>query len=256
MDVDAYLARIGATRPAHPTVEALGDLHEAHQRSVPFENYDIQTGVPLSLDLDDLFAKIVHRRRGGFCYELNGLFAALLRELGYTVTLVSAFTVADDGTQGPDFNHLRLLVETSDGPMLGDVGNASRMMRPVPHVPGTYGEVRVERDGDLWWSDERHTDGHWEREWTWTVAPRELADFTERCHHQQHHPDSHFVARRLASFPVGDVRLTLLNGLYAETGPAGRSEWALDAEKERAVLAERFGIVVELPWRELPPLER
>lgn len=255
MDVDAYLARIGASRPAHPTAAALADLHEAHLRSVPFENYDIQTGAPLSLDIADLQDKIVRRRRGGFCYELNGLFAALLRELGYTVTLVSAFSLGTDGTRGADFNHLRLLVETPDGPMLADVGNAARMLRPVPLAPGEYGDVQVNSGDDgVWWTAERHSDGRWERDWSWTPQPRELADFADRCHYQQHDPNSHFVPRRLASFPVGDIRLTLLNGLFAETGPSGRSEWRLDTEKERAVLAERFGIVIDRTWRALEPL--
>lgn len=255
MDVDEYLARIGGSRSGHPGRAALGDLHEAHMRSVPFENYDIQTGVPLSLSIPDLHDKIVRRRRGGFCYELNGLFAALLRELGYAVTLVSAFNVADDGTRGADFNHLRLLVETAGETMLADVGNAGRMLRPVPLAPGEYGGVRVHRDEDLWWTAERHADGRWERDWSWTLQPRELADFADRCRYQQHDPKSHFVPRRLASLPVGDARLTFLNGLLAETGPAGRSEWQLDAEKERAVLAERFGIVIDRRWRELAPRE-
>jgi N-hydroxyarylamine O-acetyltransferase len=257
MDVDAYLARIGASRPEHRTAAALADLHEAHLHSVPFENYDIQTGVPISLDVADLFDKIVRRRRGGFCYEVNGLFAALLRELGYVVTLVSAFHLEEDGSRGADFNHLRLLVETPDGPMLADVGNAARMMRPVPLVPGEYGDVQVHRGDDgVWWTAERHADGRWERDWSWTPQPRELADFAGRCHYQQHDPKSHFVPRRLASFPAGDLLLTLLNGLFAETGPDGRHESMLDAEKERAVLAERFGLVIDLPWRELEPLHR
>ncbi len=83
IDTDAYLARIGADRPRGTTRADLAALHAAHPRAVPFEDYDIHLGVPLSLDPDRLFDKIVTRRRGGFCYELNGLFAALLRGLGF-----------------------------------------------------------------------------------------------------------------------------------------------------------------------------
>ena len=253
MDVDAYLVRIGAARPSTPTAEALDDLHEAHLRAVPFEDYDIHTGTPISLDLGDLYAKIVTRHRGGFCYELNGLFAALLRSLGFDVTLLSAFTVDDDGVRRADFEHLRLRVETPDGPMLADVGNARRELRAIPLEPGEYGAVRVHHDGDLWWTSDQHSDGRWERDWSWTAQPRQLADFTDRCRYQQHNPASHFVARRLASMPAGDGRISMLNGVFAETDGAGhRTERRLTAAEERAVLAERFGLVIEVPWRELP----
>ena len=88
-DVDAYLARIGAARPERPSTEALQVLHAAHLRSVPFENLSIHLGEPVILDESALLDKIVGRRRGGFCYELNGLFAALLTALGFDVTLLA-----------------------------------------------------------------------------------------------------------------------------------------------------------------------
>ena len=112
MDVDAYLTRIGATRASD-----LPDLHRRHQTAVPFENLSIHLGEQISLDPGDLFDKIVTRGRGGFCYELNGLFAVLLEMLGHKVTRVSA-RVGD----GPPFDHLALLV---DDAWLVDVGFGS-----------------------------------------------------------------------------------------------------------------------------------
>ena len=88
-------------------------MHRAHLLAVPFENLDIHLGRPISLDQDALFGKIVTRRRGGFCYELNGLFALLLRELGFEVTLLSAGVARADGGFGPEFDHLTLLVSES-----------------------------------------------------------------------------------------------------------------------------------------------
>ena len=90
MDVDAYLQRIGTERPAAPTLDALAELALAHLYSVPFENLDIAAGRRLSVELEAIHDKVVTRRRGGFCYELNGLFAGLLRALGYDVTLLAA----------------------------------------------------------------------------------------------------------------------------------------------------------------------
>src|SRR5689334_21580804 len=110
MDVQAYLHRIGYHGGLEPTAANLRDLHRAHRVAVPFENLDIHVGRPIVLDQDALFDKIVTRRRGGFCYELNGLFAVLLRALGFDVALLSAGVARADGGFGPEFDHLTLLV--------------------------------------------------------------------------------------------------------------------------------------------------
>jgi len=98
-DVAAYLDRIGYTGELTPSEPVLRELHRAHLLAVPFENLDISRGVPIQLDYPALFGKIVTRRRGGFCYELNGLFAELLRALGFSVKLLSA-SVADGAGNG------------------------------------------------------------------------------------------------------------------------------------------------------------
>jgi N-hydroxyarylamine O-acetyltransferase len=233
VDVDAYLSRIGAARD-----DPLAALHTAHVRAVPFEDYDIHRGVPLSLDVDDLFDKIVRRGRGGFCYELNGLFGELLRALGHDVTLVSAFSVEDD-VRGPDFEHLRLIV---DGAWIADVGNGARWLRPVPLRAAEHGSVRVDHAGDLWRTSARDRDGRWQGDWAWTMTPRTLPDFLDRCRYQEHDPASHFVQRRLATVAVDGGRIALVNGVFTETG---RPDRAVSADEERALLAERFGIVVD-----------
>ena len=114
MNIRAYLDRIDYHSPLEPTAETLRALHMAHMLAVPFENLNIGRGWPIVLDQDALFEKIVVRRRGGFCYELNGLFAALLRALGFEVTLLSAGVARADGGFGPEFDHLTLLVTTDD----------------------------------------------------------------------------------------------------------------------------------------------
>ncbi|HZG91131.1 MAG TPA: arylamine N-acetyltransferase [Pseudonocardia sp.] len=242
MDVESYLERIGVTRPAGTSAADLAVLHDAHPRTVPFEDYDIHLGVPLSLDPADLFDKVVTRHRGGFCYELNGLFAALLRELGFTVTLHSAFDVAEDGTHGAAFEHLRLVVQTDDGPYLADVGNGAGWTVPVPMVPGGHGDRRVHHDGDVWWTTRRTREGHLEREWAWDAEPRELADFLPRCRYQEQDPASHFVARRLAALAVDGGRISLVNGVFKETVDGRQTERAVDPATERALLVTRFGL--------------
>ncbi len=118
---EAYLRRIDAARPASPGADALRSLHLSHLRSVPFENLSIHLGEEIVLAEQPLLDKLVGARRGGFCYELNGAFAALLRALGYEVELLSARVFGPEGP-GIPYDHMALRVPTPNGPWLADVG--------------------------------------------------------------------------------------------------------------------------------------
>lgn len=244
MDVDTYLHRIGATRPGGRTAGDLAALHRAHLLAVPFEDLDIHRGVPIDLDIDALYDKIVRRRRGGFCYENNGLFAALLTALGFDVTLVSAFSLDDEGSRGPEFDHLRLLAGASGQCWLADVGNGGGFLDPLPLRPGTYGQHRLHRDGELWWIEHRQPDGDWRRNWAWTPQPRALSDFTDRSRFHEHHPDSHFLAHRMCILPTETGRIALVNGVLTRTVDGDRTERTVDPAEEPALLAELFGVVL------------
>lgn len=98
--VDAYLRRLGAEYPAWPTLDALRELHLRHLRTVPFENLSVHLGEEIVLQEERLLDKVVGARRGGFCYELNGLFGALLTALGYEVTLLAARVYGEGGALG------------------------------------------------------------------------------------------------------------------------------------------------------------
>src|SRR5437870_3414792 len=121
VDIAAYLRRIGYTGPIVPTLETLREIHRAHLLAVPFENLDIPLGRQIVCDEDIFVCKIVERRRGGFCYEMNGAFAALLRAIGFRVTLLSARVPQPDGSDGPEFDHLTLRVDIEE-PMVGRCG--------------------------------------------------------------------------------------------------------------------------------------
>src|SRR5262249_16862497 len=128
----AYLDRIGVTRPVVLDEKALGVLHRAHQLAVPFENLSIHMAEPISLNEGDLVDKIVTRRRGGFCYELNGAFALVLEALGASVARLAA-RVYGEGQLSPPFDHLALVVRLADGsgPWLADVGFGSHSTYPL-----------------------------------------------------------------------------------------------------------------------------
>jgi len=130
MHIQAYLDRIDYRGPLEPTAETLQALQVAHLLAVPVENLNIGMGWPIVLDQEALFEKIVVRRRGGFCYELNGLFAALLRALGFEVTMLSAGVARAAGGFGPEFDHLTLLVRG-----MGDGGWGLGIRLPILHLP-------------------------------------------------------------------------------------------------------------------------
>jgi N-hydroxyarylamine O-acetyltransferase len=123
----------------------------------------------------------------------------------------------------------------------------------VPLRPGVHGTVQVHRDGDLWWTTERRTDGRWERSWAWTPQPRELADFAERNRYQQYDSESDFIGRRMAVLATAGGRVSLLNGVFTEIDGGQRTDRAVAPAEEWALLVDRFGIVLERPWAERVP---
>src|SRR5688572_4403214 len=114
VETDAYLERIGYRGPRDPTIATLRELHHTHLMSVPFENLDIHLGREIVLDEQRMLAKLVGERRGGFCYELNGAFASLLRAIGFEVTMLSARVAKSAGGFGPEFDHLLLRIELDE----------------------------------------------------------------------------------------------------------------------------------------------
>src|SRR5690349_19482536 len=151
MNVVAYLRRINYGGPTQPTAETLRDLHRAHLLAVPFENLDIHLGREIVLEAERLYAKVVERRRGGFCYELNGAFAGLLGALGFDVEMLAAGVGRADGSFGPLFDHMALLVKL-DEPWLADVGFGEGFREPLRlddegEQAQAFGAYRVRRDG-------------------------------------------------------------------------------------------------------------
>jgi N-hydroxyarylamine O-acetyltransferase len=130
LEVNPYLERINYGDSTAATLDTLRAIHHAHWLGVPFENPDIARGRKIVLDQESLIRKIVHERRGSFCYELNGAFAALLRALDFSATLPSARVARDEGGEGPEFDHLCLRVDL-DEPWLADVGFGESFLEPL-----------------------------------------------------------------------------------------------------------------------------
>ena len=193
MDTRAYLDRIGYRGPLTPTAETLRALQVAHLQTVPFENLSIHARQPIVLDDESLFDKVVTRRRGGFCYELNGLFAALLRALGFRVTMLSAAAARADGTFGPEFDHMALLVTLLDEGerWLADVGFGDSFRDPLRlderrEQPEGRRAFRIDEDGGHLLLLRRDGAGEpWQSQYRFTLQPHEYPDYAGMCHYHQ-----------------------------------------------------------------------
>jgi len=246
VSIDAYLTRIGYTGSREPTPDTLRALHERHMLSVPFENLDIHWKRPIVVDEQRFLAKIVDERRGGFCYELNGSFAWLLRGLGFDVTMLSARVISADGTFGPAFDHMALLVRFADGTRrLADVGFGDSFLRPLDldvrgdqHDPA--GVFRIVEGHE--WQMQVLRAGEWETQYLFTFEAHELPEYAPMCDHQQYSPQSHFTQRRVCTIATEWGRITLAEGKLVITRDGIKSETPVAAEEWDRVLSERFGI--------------
>jgi N-hydroxyarylamine O-acetyltransferase len=247
MDTAAYLARIGYTGPLDPDPEMLCALHLAHLYRVPFENLDISLGREIRCDETCFLHKIIELRRGGFCYELNGAFAALLRALGFPVTLLSARVAREDGSASPDFDHLALRVDLED-PWLVDVGFGDSFLEPLrlqSDIEQEQGRqrFRIVEVGDAMIVQRKIDEAPWKSQYQFTQRPHQLADFEERCRYQQTSPESHFTRQRICTLPTREGRITLSDLKLIRTVGKAREERMLANEEEwRAALIEYFGV--------------
>jgi N-hydroxyarylamine O-acetyltransferase len=240
--VDRYLARIGVERPARADAGTLRRLQAAHLDAVPFENLSIHLEQAIALDEASVVDKLLEQRRGGFCYELNGGFAMLLRALGFEVELLGARVMGAAGL-GPPLDHLALRVTTPE-PWLVDVGFGAHSRHPLlldtddvqtdaagsfQIVAAPHGDVDVMKDGRLQYRLE--------------LRPRELDEFAAMCWYQQHSPASMFSQSLVCTRPTETGRVTLSGRLLIRTVDGVRTETTIDDDHEiLAAYREHFGV--------------
>ena len=252
MDVGAYLDRIRYSGPTNPSAETLRGLHRAHLLTVPFENLDIAWKRPIRVQREAFLHKIVNQRRGGFCYELNGAFAALLEALGFRVTLLSARVPRADGTEGPEFDHLALRIDLQQR-WLADVGFGDSFIEPLRLESRVeqeqYGRSfrLIEQGHDLRLEKK---EAAWNTEYVFNLKPRRLEEFADMCHYHQTSEHSPFTQKQVCSMLTPGGRITLSEMKLICTRDGIREERELGSPGERSViLSEKFG--VSLGYNEL-----
>jgi len=252
MNIDTYLARINYNGSRDVNAETLRALQVAHLLSVPFENLSIHAGEPIVLNEDALYTKIVDQRRGGFCYECNGLFAGLLRALGFDVAMLAAGVARADGTFGPIFDHMALMVTLNER-WLVDVGFGDSFLEPLlldtrsDQVQGTRSFRLVDADDHVVLM--RRNDGEdWQAQYRFTLQSYTFPDYEEMCRYHQTSPDSHFTKNLVCSRVTPEGRITLSDMRFiTSSGPQRlRDEQTVATREEyERLLRDEFGIVMK-----------
>ncbi len=247
-ELPAYLRRIGFAGPLGADLPTLEALHLAHATSIPFENLDIQMGLPIRLDLPSLQDKLVRRRRGGYCFEQNTLFLAALRAAGFEPIPCEA-RVRYGTTEVLPRTHMLLLVPLEGATWLCDVGfGGEGLLHPVRMDGEAHAQFqnayRVVEEGRLRVLQSRHH-GAWEDLYAFEPEPRHPVDYEMANHFTSTHPGSRFVKTLTAQLPGTKVRRILRNRAYAEIRGDAVEGRELAPEEVIPVLRDVF-------WLEVP----
>jgi N-hydroxyarylamine O-acetyltransferase len=247
LDLGAYLRRIGLAAAPAADLTGLRALHCAHATHIPFENLDIQLGLPIRLDLASLQAKLVQRRRGGYCFEHNTLFLTALKAVGFDVIACEA-RVRLGALELLPRTHMLLLVKLEGTTWLCDVGfGGEGLLYPVPLDFEAHGQFlntyRVSAEGSLRVLQSFH-DGAWEDLYAFVPEERFPIDFVQANHYTSTHPDSRFLQTLTAQLPGPEVRRILRNRAYAELRGERAEGRELAPGEVIPMLREVFGIEV------------
>jgi len=252
VDVAAYFGRIGYGGAAEPTVETVRALVAAHNRSIPFENLDPLLGIPVAdLGAAALADKLVRRRRGGYCYEHNGLMGYVLDALGFGVERLAGRVVwMNPGGPLPAQTHqvLSVSVPGVDGPLLVDVGfGGQTLTSPIRLEPGPVQETRHEpyriRDHGDGYQLEAEINGEWQPLYMFNTRPQPRIDLEVGSWYVSTHPKSFFVTGLTAALVTDDVRWNLRGRHLAIHRAENTERIRFDTASDVLdALTDRFGI--------------
>jgi N-hydroxyarylamine O-acetyltransferase len=246
LDLAAYLARVGLTVAPAPTAAGLAELHLAHATHIPFENLDVLLGKPIRLDLASLQKKLVHDCRGGYCFEQNLLFAAVLEHIGFRVTRLAA-RVRYRATKLLPRTHMLLAVDTGDGRWIADVGfGGSGPLVPLRFVANAeqrqfHWTYRLTEEGDVWVLQNRQKNA-WQDFYAFKPERQELVDYEVANYYVSTHPDSAFTRTLAAQLPTPEARYILRNRELTTDRATGVETRVVRDDELLALLAELFGL--------------
>lgn len=246
MMIDDYLNRIGVRGALAVDVATFRKIHRAHALSIPYENLDVQLGRPVTRNTAEIFEKIVNRRRGGWCYEMNGLLGWALREVGFDVTFLAGGVMRDTMGDGVVGNHLVLLVRIDDANWIGDVGFGDGLIDPAPLCAGEIADhplrAKLQRiDGDWWrYSNDPCTGGP-SFDFNTSVSDGSLLD--EMCRYLQSDPASPFVQNAVVQSWQGGTHISMRGRVLRKISSCIENRTLIESEADYVLtLKETFGI--------------
>jgi len=248
VELSSYLARIGYAGDLTPGPTLLAKLHQAHASRIPFENLDILRGRPIQVDLESIQTKLVHRRRGGYCFEHNLLLAVVLQELGFAVTLLAA-RVRLGSEQVRARTHMLLMVDLDGQRWLADVGfGAKGFLRPLPFETDTifrrfHWRYRILMDKGAWVLQSLEA-GTWTDLYAFTLEPQHWIDYKVANYYVSTHPDSQFARGIVVQRPTPEARYSLFNLDFSiDRGDGPETRTLADPAELLHVLEDVFGLV-------------
>lgn len=249
IDLDAYLSRIQLSIDLKPDLASLEALQLAHLASIPFENIDVRLRRPIRLDLESLTTKLVDRRRGGYCFEQNTLFATVLRAVGFEVDTLEARVRPLGAINLLPRTHMTLSVGVEGRALLSDVGfGGTGPLLPVP----LDGAVSEQPDGQyaVEWEDggvlvlRRRTNDEWEDLYAFTLVPALPVDFEVASHYTSTYPTSPFLSTLTAQRSEPERRQILRGRIYTERVGEGESVREIEGDEITGLLRDGFGLDV------------
>lgn len=216
--MEKYLRRIKISNKLEPSLEVLCALQKAHLLNVPFENLDIHYGRSIDLDIHRIFEKVVVNHRGGFCYELNGLFYELLLSLGFDAQIVSARVFDNERGFGAEFDHLAVVVKLEGLDYLADVGfgefTFSALKIELNKIQNdARGEFVIDKYDEAYFRVNKIAKGQPVPVYIFKNIERKFDEFSGMCRFHQTSSESHFTKKRLISIPTEEGRITISGDL-------------------------------------------
>ena len=250
INFEKYLHRINFPGLVSPTLSVLKELQKAHLLNVPFENLDIHNGTKIELNLNKIYSKIVEAKRGGFCYELNGLFYELLMSIGFDAKIVSARVYDKLKGFGEEFDHLVIVVTLDDKKYLVDVGFGEFTFSPLFIEESITqnderGKYKIELYDKSYYRVSCLIDKSWVPVYMFSLISRKLSDFKNICSYHQSSTESHFTQKRICTLPTTIGRKTLSDNTLKIKANGKTKEIKLENEEEVSrVLLNYFGIKI------------
>lgn len=249
MNKKEYLQRIGIEKTdLEPNLENLKLLQKKHLLHVPFENLDIHWKRRIILDTNKFFSKIIAEKRGGFCYELNGLFNELLNKIGFQSKIISARVSFGGGKFGAEYDHLAIVSKIEDEEFLVDVGFGDFTAEPLKFIldieqTDDNGIFLIRKQTDEYFEVIKKDNENWQSEYIFKDLARDLTEFTAMCNFHQTSPESHFTRGKVCSIMLENGRKTLTDKKFIETKNGVKAESEVNSDEEfNQILEREFGI--------------